>query len=252
MRLKTGVFGVALAATLLPSGVHAQKAAVEADHIFIYSSPGAKAEADELRKLGFVVDTTVTRHTGQGTASRSVILENGYIELIWIDSAVSVAAEARALLESMRPAAAWRTSGASPFGLGLRPRDNSTDYGVPAKSYSAPWMKAGSSIALLKQDSEPDALEIFVVPDYMALPSWIGQLKEHMPSLLAHPNGAKRITRIEVHGPASHHPVAARSLVIPGFTMREAAEPVAIIELDGGTRGIRSDLRPVLPLVLLR
>lgn len=67
-----------------------QGSRVELDHVFIVVSPGASAEIEALQSAGLTVGSRVTQHPGLGTASRSVLFENAYLELIWVDSSVPV------------------------------------------------------------------------------------------------------------------------------------------------------------------
>ena len=146
--------------------VAAQRARLEIDHVYVVVTPGARAEAEALARNGFHVDSMVSRHSGQGTASRSVLFENAYLELIWVDSSVAATSIPAAMLADFRRASAWRTSGASPFGVGLR-KVSEGDYGIPAKPYSGPWMQPGTAIDILRKESEPNAVELFglTVPD---------------------------------------------------------------------------------------
>lgn len=232
--------------------VAAQPARFEVDHVFGYTPPGAAAEIEALRELGFFVDTLVSKHSGQGTASRGVLFDNAYFELIWIDSSVAVSEKLRGIQEEMRNASAWRATGVSPFGLGLRRIGADGDIGVPFTRLSGDWMRPGSFIALLRQPSEPGALDMFIVPEYMALPAWIEMVRQQAPQVLSHPNGARRITGVEILAPRAHHARAADLLKVDGFRSVEADEPFLILELDGGTRGETMDLRPLLPVIFRR
>lgn len=229
-----------------PDRALAQRAEVETDHVFVFVSTGATIEADSLGSAGFIVGTQVSTHTGLGTASRSMMFENGYLELIWWDPEVSVSAENREMVAS------WKAAGVSPFGLGLRRVGGGRDYGVPATPQTWEWMEPGSSMDILNQPSEPHAFRIFVVPEYMAVPAWIDQVRQQAPGLLAHPNGARRLTGLEIHGPAQHNAVAARSLQIPGLRVVDDREPLLVLELDGAAQGVTLDLRPTLPVVIRR
>lgn len=226
----------------------AQGVQVDTDHIFVFVSAGGAIEVDSLESVGFNVDPAVSRHTGVGTASRHVLFDNAYLELIWLDAEVSVSGNNT----DFQRAARWRESGASPFGLALRRIGGEGDYGVPARSYAGEWMEPGTSIDNLKQSWEPDAFVVFVVPAYMAIPSWIEEVKRESPEVLAHANGARRLTGVEIHGPAEHSAAAARSLQIPGLRVVEAEEPLLVLELDGGAQGVTQDLRPTLPLLIRR
>jgi hypothetical protein len=113
-------------------------------------------------------------------------------------------------------------------------------------------MEPGSSIAVLKQDHEPEAAGLFVVPPYMALPAWIDQVREYVPNLLLHSNESRIVSAVTLAGPASHRPAATRVLAIRGLSFDEAEVPLMTLELDSGQRGVSHDLRPLLPLLIRR
>lgn len=223
---------------------------LEVDHLFVFVPAPGSAEASALTAAGFRVDTAIMRHEGQGTASRSAVFENFYLELIWIDATVPVTPENQALAAEMQPAASWRTTGASPFGIGFRISSPEISYPVPARRYSAPWMEAGSFIELLRQPDEPHATEVFTVPSYMALPGWISWVRENTPTLLRHQSGVERLTSLELRGPPSHTPRLLKLRNVQGLRLSAATEPVAVLEFDGGRRGVTVDLRPLLPLLV--
>jgi hypothetical protein len=164
-----------------------------------------------------------------------------------VDSTVAVSPEAAESAAELRRAAAWRSTGVSPFGVGLRKLRGPDDYGVPVRRDSAPWMERGSAILLLRQPSEPAALDVFVVPPYLSVPAWIRQVETQSSPLLAHPNGARCLGRIEMHRPARHVPLAARTLSIPGFGVHEARDPLLVLELDDGRSDVVRDRRPPMP-----
>ncbi len=83
----------------------------ELDHAFIVVDAGATREISALRSAGITVSNRIAHHDGQGTASVAAMFENAYLELIWLDSAVSIDAEHAGLARKFRHAAAWRTSG---------------------------------------------------------------------------------------------------------------------------------------------
>lgn len=236
----------------LPMGLSAQTARVELDHIFIAVPAFGQPEIDALQKLGFTVDTKVARHEAQGTASRSVRFDNAYLELLWVDSSVSVSAQGRQALSELERVASWRSTGASPFGLGLRRLEGPETYGVPTQRYSGAWMEPGSYIEVLKQPHEERAVNVFVVPTYMSVPAWIDEVREHSPMVLQHANGSRSVTALMIAGPPPHHPAVAKALKIDSVSFAAAEEPLMTLELDSGVGGEVYDLRPLLPLVIRR
>lgn len=231
----------------------AQTPRVELDHVFVVVRPGAEAEIAALRSAGLTVGSRVAKHPGQGTASRAVLFENAYLELIWVDSSVAVDEGHAGAAKWFRDAAAWRTSGHSPFGLGLRRLPGETAaLPVPVKRESAEWLEPGTAYEMLRQPSDSAAAEFFVVPAGRSLPDWIDAVRGRAPQLLQHPGGGHKVTRVRVHGPAKQHPLAFRALLPKPLEMVRAAKPLIELELDNGARGERVDLRPALPLVVVR
>jgi hypothetical protein len=242
---------ICLAAT--PACNAAQSPRVELDHVFIVVRPGAEAEMAALQSAGLTVDSMVSRHEGQGTASVGVMFENAYLELIWVDSTVPVEPEHAATAHWFRGASAWRTSGHSPFGLGLRrmPGDTAA-LPVPVQLEPAEWLEPGAAYELVHQTPDSLAADFFVVPPISAVPSWIERLRERRPEVLQHPGGGDEVALVRVHGPPEHEPTAFRVLRPGRVEMIRGSEPLLEVHLAGGDRGQRVDLRPVLPLVVVR
>jgi hypothetical protein len=237
---------------LSPSRVaRGQGKLVELDHVFVVVSPGAKAEIAALRAAGLTLDTEPSKHPGQGTASISALFENAYLELIWVDSTVRVDPELAAVHAWFRRATAWRTTGVSPFGLGLRRRPGVTaELPVPVTRQSAPWLTPGTAYELLHQTSDSLAADFFVLPTDRAVPSWIARFRQRMPAQLQHRSGVRRITRVRVHGPPSHQPTAFSTLRPTPVEFVSSAAALLEVYLDAGTRRQRVDLRPALPIVM--
>jgi Glyoxalase-like domain len=244
------LLAICYAAFQYPAAPHPR---VELDHVFVVVQPGAAAEIAALQSAGLTVGSRVAKHPGQGTASRAVFFENAYLELIWVDSSVPIDKEHASAAQWFGDAAAWRTSGHSPFGLGLRrlPGDTAA-LPVPVTRESAEWLEPGTAYELLRQPVDSVAAEFFVVPASRSVPNWIASVQERAPQLLRHSGGGHKITRVRVYGPVKQHPIAFRVLLPKPVEMVLAVKPLLEIELDNGVRGERVDLRPVLPLVVMR
>ncbi len=250
-RLYGNLILISLAAT--PVRLLAQDPRVELDHVFITVRPGAEAEIAALRSAGLTVDSMVTRHEGQGTASVGVMFRNAYLELIWPDSTVSVEPQHAETARWFRDAEAWRASGQSPFGLGLhRMPGDTAALPVPVELEPAEWLEPGAAYELLRQPPDSLAAELFVVPPISAVPSWIERLRERSPELLQHPGGGDEVALVRIHGPPEHEPAAFLVLRPARVEMIRGSEPLLELHLTGGDRGQRVDLRPILPLVVVR
>ena len=245
---------------------------VELDHVLLLVPPGAQAAVARLRAAGFNVANDAQRHVGQGTASIPVLLDNAYLELLWIDSTVRRDAGNPLDVDRLK-----RVPDASRIGIGLRrvgvppmpkpvtdaqglvvrqpPRPIVPLGAVPARRYSAPWMPPGTVIQLLRQPAESLAAELFVVQDEIALPWWIGRVRHEATILVQHPGRWRRVRRVVVHGPTAQLPAALARLRPANIAWRSDATAAAAwveMELEGGTPGRTVDLRPTLPLVLRR
>ncbi|HET9234644.1 MAG TPA: hypothetical protein VFP10_10935, partial [Candidatus Eisenbacteria bacterium] len=107
-----------LASMMTPSKVEtaSSEPPLRLTHAWIVVTSGAP-ERRVLERAGFRFAPTVNRHEGQGTASITVEFLNGFLELIYPDSTVSVSADRQAGAEKFRKKSAWRETGYSPIGL---------------------------------------------------------------------------------------------------------------------------------------
>lgn len=232
----------------------AQTPRVELDHVFIVVRPGAVAEIAALRAAGIHVPSEAPRkHDGQGTASMAAYFDNAYLELIWVDSTVSVTPENARTAQWFRDAAEWKANRHSPFGLGLRRLTGDTAaLPVPVEREAAKWLKPGEAYELLRQPGDSAAADFFVVPASTAVPTWIGRARQRQPELWQHPGGGREITLVRVHGLPQQHPSALRVLRPLRIESAESATPFLELQIDKGAQGKRVDLRPTLPLVVIR
>jgi hypothetical protein len=242
---------VALAAAW-PSTLPAQAPVLELDHVYIVVPPGAAAAVHALRQVGVLVDTTTGRHDGEGATSIAAFFHNAYLELLWVDSTVAVDSAHQADVADFRRAADWAHSGASPFGLGLHFRTGGpADLRIPVRLDPVPGAHPPADYVLLRQPVESLAADLFIMPTERAVTSWLARYRTRHPDLFAHSLGVQRITRLVVRGPLAHRPSAA-NLDLRPIQFEEAAEPLLLVEFDGGRAGESFDLRPALPLILRR
>jgi len=241
-----------VALNLFATQLLAQRPVLELDHFYIVVQPPASRAADALRLAGIVVDTAIRHHDGQGTASMAAFFENAYLELFWVDSATAVDSAHRSDVADFRRATNWRESGASPFGVGLHfVAGSAADLPVPARREAAPHLGPNMFYLLLRQADESQAADIFVVPATAAVTQWLDRFRGRRPNLFAHPLGARRITRVLLHGAPANRP-RAMDLDLGSLGFQVASTQYAIVEFDGARQGREWDLRPALPLVLRR
>src|SRR5713101_6751949 len=120
-------------------------------------------ERTALEKAGFRIAPTVSRHDGQGTASVTVELLNGFLELIYPDPTVPVSPALQAGAEKFRLKSAWRETGYSPIGIVFNPTP-ATPEKFPFATWriSADWMEKGTFIEMLTPKEMPKAISLSI------------------------------------------------------------------------------------------
>ena len=247
---------LAIAAVLTVAGSGRSRAAAQApvlelDHVYVVVPPGAVGALARLRQAGIIIDSSVNRHDGQGTASVAAMFENAYLELLWVDSSVAVDSLHQQDRADFVRARDWPHTGASPFGVGLHFVSGAvSELPVPFRLDSAARLQPGTYYVLLRQPEESLATDLFIMPANSAVTTWLARYARRRPDLFAHPLGVRRITRVVVRGPAPQRPRAA-ALQTRLVSFEKAARPHLVVEFDGGRRHATLDLRPVVPLVLV-
>jgi hypothetical protein len=92
---------------------------LEVDHLMIHVPPGAR-ERRVFERAGFTIAPDLNEHDGQGSASITVEFANGFLELVWRDTGVSVSPGLERVAQRFERMGQWRSSGWSPFAIGLR------------------------------------------------------------------------------------------------------------------------------------
>jgi len=87
---------------------------LEIDHVFCFVDADGDW-AERLSRAGLRLDDGI-EHPGQGTRNRRLFMPESYLELVWLPDRPG--AESNPLRLDRR--ADWRTTGACPFGIGLR------------------------------------------------------------------------------------------------------------------------------------
>jgi hypothetical protein len=208
------------------------------DHVFVLTAAPEAA----CRMLADALFSVAPRrdHPGQGTANACVHMENGYLELLWIDrpdEAVSDLTRPTGLDERAR----WRETGASPIGVALRgPADAPPPFAW--RDYRPRFMPGDAAIAIADEPAARGAPLVFVLP---------GGLAGHKVAV-DHANGARRITSMAIgSAPAPDASPSLAMLRRQGLCRIDvAAVPSLDIELDHGRHGRSLDLAPHAPLTL--
>ena len=248
MKLLPLSLALATVFTLGCAKTKAPRPLVELDHVYVVV-PDYQDAARRLGEAGITLDTAfVSRHEGGGTASISALFQNAYFEILWVEPTVSVEDTNRSDVEQLVRAAAWSGSGPSPFGIGLRRTPGAPD-SLPFSGdrEATEWAEPGTFFFSFHTSSD-DEPAVFVVPEYMALPTWIDQARNEDPTLLEHRLGVSQITAVII-GTGSP-PAAAEEIQLESLQFRASALPVMELVFDGGHKDSTLDLRPGLPLIL--
>jgi len=226
----------------------AAQSAVELDHVWIMVSPNAPERA-ALTNAGFQFAPETNRHDGQGAASITVEVENGYLELMWPDATVSITPGLERAAEKFRQRMLWRSSGWCPFGIALRRTAASREpLPFPTWSWTADWMPKGEVMEMLTPRDDTRSPALFIEP-----PALTDTKKQaSRASLYRHPIGCRRITGIRLTSPRSYEPIASLKYLEGQHVVDLNPGDAWLMEVifDGGKTKRSKDLRPNLPLVI--
>jgi hypothetical protein len=245
----------ALLAAACGSAFAAASSPLKLSHAWIMVKPGAR-ERTALERAGFRIAPTINRHDGQGTASITVELLNGFLELIYPDSTVSVSPSLRAGAEKFRLKSEWRENGYSPIGIVFdRTPATPKELSFPTWKISADWMDKGTYIEMMTPK------ELFKAVS-LSISSHAQSTNEEENLALArdtvkgamflHPNGARRLTGVRVVAPSADGlPPAASYIARQGLMKFDVGrEWLLEVTLDNGKQRVNKDLRPDLPMVV--
>jgi len=215
----------------------------ELDHVFVCTDPGAP-EAEEFIRFGLREGPPNT-HPGQGTENRRFAFANAMIELLWVSD------RAEAQSENTRRTLLWerwsgRRSGASPFGVCLRPADSQSPAAAQSGSQFPGWDYKPSYL--------PEPLVLRIGDATVAEPMWVYldflRREYREANFVEHPAGIREITGLSLNTPAPLRSEALRIAAENGvLSTRPASESLLEIEFDRLRRGQSKDFRPALPLV---
>lgn len=225
------------------------------DHAWFAVAPGALVERAALERAGLRFASGVNRHEGQGTASITVEFRNAYLELVWIDSTVSIPAERRGYIERQQRRVNWRTTGTAPMGIELHRAPGTPDsLPFPTWSTRAPWMPPGATFDIITPRTDSLSPSFTILPRMMAVaeisPDHPGDAPRS--STLQQPLGLQRVTGVRLLVPsAMRESDALRIFRSTGAARVESGDAWCLeLTFDDGARHKVLDLRATLPLVL--
>jgi Glyoxalase-like domain len=216
------------------------------DHLFILTDIDA-GRASRLTSLG-CIEGSANTHPGQGTANRRFFFHNAMIELLWVHNPVEAQSE---LIYRTRLWERWtnRNSGGCPFGICLRPEEESSDIVAFASwQYHPPYLPITRSIAVGNNSDVLTEPMLFQTP-FGQRPDRYSAEKSQP---LIHGNGWREITRVELVSPAANNLSPEFQAVINTnqIKLRLGVEYCVELGFDGEMQEQRVDLRPELPLIV--
>jgi hypothetical protein len=245
----------ALVGAAIGSAFAAEAPPLKLSHAWIVVKTGARERA-ALEKAGFRIAPTVNRHDGQGTASVTVELLNGFLELIYPDPTVPVSPASQAGAEKFRLKSAWRETGYSPIGI-VFDRTPATPEKLPFPTWkvSADWMEKGTFIEMMTPKEMPRAVSLSISSHPASTRESENEMLARDPvkgAMFLHPNGARRLTGLRVVAPgADGFPPAASYIAGHGLVKFDVGSHWLLdVTLDNGTQGVTKDLQPDLPMVI--
>jgi hypothetical protein len=203
------------------------------DHVLLWCAVDAP-ELAALRAHGLDVDSR-RRHDGQGTANACIGFADGYLELLWLDDDAA-ARDPLVKPLGLHERARWRETGASPFGLAVRPAAPGTPPPFAAWDYRPRYVPPGMSIAMACNSGVLGEPLLFQIDrPFAPLPG-------------KHALSQRRLQRATLTVRDLAPMSLWRDVVVPGVVVRDGAEPLLELEFADATR--TTDLRPALPLLL--
>lgn len=221
---------------------------LEVDHLVVYVSEGSTS-VSVLQEFGLHCSSRRVKRPEQGTASQIIFFENAYLELIWVENERAVEEyAARTGIDILRRTR-WQHSRASPFGVGLRCESGTADQ----RKYWVEWMRSRTYINLaaenLAKEEEPIC---FVIPDSIALTTWLDRSLEAHRQLISHPLGVRTLTGVKITLNSDKELTNAVALLDRNsiVAIERGTTPLLELTFDGGTKGKILNARPMLPILL--
>ena len=206
------------------------------DHVFVFARP----QAPEQRRIvaAGLVPGAQRAHAGQGTENVCFGFASAYLELLWL--ADERAASDRVVKPlGLHERARWRETGASPFGVCLRPERPGEDPPFPHWDYRPPYLPADAVIRMGCNSGVVGEPILFAIDRPGAQPGG------------GHALAHRALAGVVVETPDLAPMSLLRDVRVAGLELREgAAHHMELTFAQGDGPPAELDLRPDLPLVL--
>lgn len=226
-------------------------ALLEVDHLLICVS--GEAALSVLQTVGLRCPNYTARRVEQGTASRLILFENAYLELICIEDERVAAQTSRRTGIDMLGRSRWQHTRFSPFGVGLRCKLDAANLTAHSKHSRAEQIQQDSSIHFASDNRVNKAEPLcFVIPNYIALPQWLDPTSDVHQYLLTHSLGVKRLTDVKITVDSARDLTPTVSMLSHSnlIGIEQGMAPLLELVFDEEGQGQRLDLRPSLPALL--
>ena len=221
---------------------------LEVDHLVVYVTEGSTS-VSVLQEFGLHCSSRRVQRPEQGTASQIIFFENAYLELIWVEDEQAVEEYAARTGIDILKRTRWQQTRASPFGVGLR-----CESGTAAQSkYWVEWMRSHTYINLAAENlARVEEPICFVIPDSIALTTWLDRSLEAHQQLISHPLGVRTLTGIKITLNSDKELTNAVSLLDRNgiVTIERGTAPLLELTFDSSTKAKILDARPMLPIQL--
>jgi len=189
------------------------------DHVFTFVAEDGP-EAGLLEGAGLTIGATQLLR-GQGTASRSVLFDGNFLELVHLHSR----AEAEADPMRLDRRADFAKTGCCPYGIGLRGRLSEAERGrfLP---YHPPYFPAGAVLWIHRATTDDPALPLVFVSE-----PWPGFTVETM-----RPGGWPRIPRTRFEHACGATGIADVRMTLPSVRGWPLEPPVPGVSVSAGER----------------
>jgi hypothetical protein len=233
--------------------VNKNHALLEVDHLQIYAG-GSLPNISALQGLGLNNVNQIVRRETQGTVSILYFFENAYLEIIAIEDEIAFRQYLAQTRINLLERSQWRQTGASPFGIGLRPKPNRFDSQMSMVQHRLLTLGDGETKINF---SHPNLVAIqepmcFTIPHNLALTNWLDRKNENHQQLITHPLGIKRLTGVKIKINTHLALTNAVSLLEDNgiITIERGASPLLELTFDDNAKNKVVDARPILPLQL--
>ncbi|ANH81816.1 hypothetical protein A8C56_13245 [Niabella ginsenosidivorans] len=162
------------------------------DHIFIFTDDNGSI-ADELADLG-LTEGGSRNHEGQGTANRTFVFENFYLEILWVRDEQEIKSN-KILPTGLHTRAGLGTTPASPFGLCIENTDETEALFKNAFPYQPDYFPQGKTIDILNREHN------LYLPWTFRLP--FKRNRQGLPAPVSHNTGMSVLTEAVFYYPAA-------------------------------------------------